>query len=254
MPGVLHYLQQGDGVIRGVAGLLLAMSVLSWCLALGKAWMLARLRRRLRRAIDGFWNAGSAPAGIDALARIDPEAVLAPLAQAAIAAAAPGTAGTLGGRVARGERVTRALRTALLSAQRRLEAGQTWLATIGSVAPFVGLLGTVWGIYHALLGIAASGQPSLADVAGPVGEALVMTALGLAVAIPAVVAYNLLGRQVRAQGEELDGFARDLHAWLSGASLPASGVPAVPGAQAMPAVAARAASAPREEDDGIRQL
>ncbi|MCY0388878.1 MotA/TolQ/ExbB proton channel family protein [Robbsia sp. Bb-Pol-6] len=246
MPGVLHYLQQGDGVIRGVAGLLLAMSVLSWCLALGKAWMLARLRRRSRRAVEGFWHADSAPAGIAVLRRIDTEAVLAPLAQAAFAAAVPAVeaAGTLGGQVERGERVTRALRTALLAAQRRLEAGQTWLATIGSVAPFVGLLGTVWGIYHALLGIAASGQPSLADVAGPVGEALVMTALGLAVAIPAVVAYNLLGRQVRAQGEELDGFARDLHAWLSGAPL-APAVTAAPGAVA-------AAQGVPEADDGLR--
>ncbi|MGI4858119.1 MAG: MotA/TolQ/ExbB proton channel family protein [Janthinobacterium lividum] len=257
MPGVLHYLQQGDGVIRGVAGLLLAMSVLSWCLALGKAWMLARLRGRARRAVDGFWNADSAAAGLAVLARLDTEAVLAPLAQAALAAAAPGAPGTLGGRVERGERMMRALRTALLSAQRRLEAGQTWLATIGSVAPFVGLLGTVWGIYHALLGIAASGQPSLSDVAGPVGEALVMTALGLAVAIPAVVAYNLLGRQVRAQGEELDGFARDLHAWLNGAALPAAGAPTVPAAYvtpAMPAVPAGSTPAPNETSDGVRQL
>lgn len=229
MPGALHYLQQGDGVIRGVAGLLLAMSVLTWCLALGKAWMFARLRRGSRRAIDAFWHADSAPAGLAALARHDAEAVFVPLARAAIDAAAH-EAGTLGGGVACGERVTRALRTALLASQRRLEAGQTWLATIGSVAPFVGLLGTVWGIYHALLGIAASGQPSLADVAGPVGEALVMTALGLAVAIPAVVAYNLLGRAARTHGEELDGFARDLHAWLGDAAPPAPA--AVPRAEA----------------------
>lgn len=101
-----------------------------------------------------------------------------------------------------------------MDAQRRLESGLTLLATIASVAPFVGLLGTVWGIYHALIGIAASGNPSITDVAGPVGEALIMTAFGLAVAIPAVVAYNLLGRQVRSVSDELDGFAHDLHACL----------------------------------------
>jgi len=116
-------------------------------------------------------------------------------------------------RVERGERVLRALRGALQASQRRLEFGQVLLASVGSTAPFVGLLGTVWGIYHALGSIAASGQAMIENVAGPVGEALIMTAFGLVVAIPAVLAYNILGRLVRQLCDDLDGFAHDLHAY-----------------------------------------
>ena len=233
MPGVVHYLQQGDVVTRGVACLLLAMSVLTWCLALGKAWMLASVRRTAGVAVAGFWAASSLPEAIETIGRLDRERVFAPLAVAAVEASGPETrpnTTSLGARAAPAERIMRDLRAALLATQRRLEAGQTMLATIASVSPFVGLLGTVWGIYHALIGIAGSGQPSISDVAGPVGEALIMTALGLAVAIPAVVAYNLLGRRIRARHDELDGFARDLHAFLS---LPASS---------------------SEADDGVRRI
>jgi biopolymer transport protein ExbB len=122
--------------------------------------------------------------------------------------------GALLARVERGERVLRALRQALNASQRRLEFGQVLLASVGSTAPFVGLLGTVWGIYHALGSIAASGQAQIENVAGPVGEALIMTAFGLVVAIPAVLAYNVLGRMVRQLTEDLDGFAHDLHAYV----------------------------------------
>jgi biopolymer transport protein ExbB len=130
----------------------------------------------------------------------------AALTDAARAQAAP----TLALRASQADRVTRALRDVLLVLQRRIDAGQTWLATIAGAAPFVGLLGTVWGIYHALIGVAGSDQPSITAVAGPVGEALIMTALGLAVAIPALVAYNLLGRSGRLLHDALDGFAGDL--------------------------------------------
>lgn len=244
MPGVLHYLQQGGGVILGVAILLLSMSVLTWCLALGKAWSLTMARRSAAPCTERFWQANTLSEGVDAMRDADAEGLFAPLATAALAAfelpgALPSTSSTgehlrapglpsaaaaspLASRpripsqpaLARADRVVQAVRRALMDAQRRLESGLTLLATIASVAPFVGLLGTVWGIYHALIGIAASGNPSITDVAGPVGEALIMTALGLAVAIPAVVAYNLLGRQVRSVNDELDGFARDLHACL----------------------------------------
>jgi biopolymer transport protein ExbB len=246
MPGVMHYLQEGDAVTRGLAVLLLAMSVLTWCLALGKAWALASVRRTSRVAIAGFWAAPSLPEAIDAISRLDREHVFAPLALAAVKGAGLSNRlsdASLGARAARTERILRGLRTALLVSQRRLEAGQTLLATIGSVSPFVGLLGTVWGIYHALIGIAGSGQPSISDVAGPVGEALIMTALGLAVAIPAVVAYNLLGRRVRAGNDALDGFARDLHAFLSSPE----GTESVPVATAAPAAQA-------EARDGIRRV
>uniref|UniRef100_UPI00197D5D49 MotA/TolQ/ExbB proton channel family protein n=1 Tax=Burkholderia sp. Ac-20379 TaxID=2703900 RepID=UPI00197D5D49 len=122
----------------------------------------------------------------------------------------------LGARVDRAERVLRAVRLAMRRSQRRLEFGLVVLASIASTAPFVGLLGTVWGIYHALGSIAESGQAQIGSVAGPVGEALIMTAFGLVVAIPAVLAYNVLGRLVRQLAEDLDGFARDLHAFAGG--------------------------------------
>ncbi|KAB0630673.1 MotA/TolQ/ExbB proton channel family protein, partial [Burkholderia latens] len=153
-------------------------------------------------------------AGIDALAGADRERVFVPLAEAARDAADAHDPAALAARVERSERVLRALRHAMLRSQRRLEFGQVLLASIGSTAPFVGLLGTVWGIYHALGSIAASGQAQIENVAGPVGEALIMTAFGLVVAIPAVLAYNILGRLVRQLAEELDGFARDLHVFV----------------------------------------
>jgi biopolymer transport protein ExbB len=142
--------------------------------------------------------------------------VFLPLAEAAWRASEAEMPGALLARVERSERVLRALRHALLRSQRRLEFGQVLLASVGSTAPFVGLLGTVWGIYHALVSIASSGQAMIENVAGPVGEALIMTAFGLVVAIPAVLAYNVLGRYVRQISEELDGFAHDLHAFVCG--------------------------------------
>jgi biopolymer transport protein ExbB len=107
------------------------------------------------------------------------------------------------------------LRQAINEAAARLEAGLTFLASVGSTAPFVGLFGTVWGIYHALIGVAASGQIAIDKIAGPVGEALIMTAVGLAVAIPAVLAYNAFTRVNRLLLAQLDGFAHDLHAFVT---------------------------------------
>jgi biopolymer transport protein ExbB len=122
---------------------------------------------------------------------------------------------TLAGSVDRDELVTRVLRQQMTQTSSRLESGLTFLASVGSTAPFVGLFGTVWGIYHALLGIAGSGQVLIDQVAGPVGEALVMTAAGLAVAIPAVLAYNAFTRINRVVLAELDGFAHDLLALVT---------------------------------------
>jgi biopolymer transport protein ExbB len=214
--GVIPYLQSGDGVTHGVAGVLLAMSVASWCFLVVKAWILARAKRQGPRALQRFWQAATLADGIAVLRAADRERVFLPLAEAAWRAAETDVPGALLARVERSERVLRALRQALLSSQRRLEFGQVLLASVGSTAPFVGLLGTVWGIYHALVSIAASGQAMIENVAGPVGEALIMTAFGLVVAIPAVLAYNVLGRLVRQISEELDGFAHDLHAYVCG--------------------------------------
>ncbi|MCA7929220.1 MotA/TolQ/ExbB proton channel family protein [Burkholderia cepacia] len=212
--GVVHYLESGDAITHAVAYVLLAMSVASWCFLLMKAWLLVRAKRQGPRALAAFWRAPSLDAGITALAGTDRERVFVPLAEAARDAADDHDPAALAARVERGERVLRALRHAMLRSQRRLEFGQVLLASIGSTAPFVGLLGTVWGIYHALGSIAASGQAQIESVAGPVGEALIMTAFGLVVAIPAVLAYNILGRLVRQLAEELDGFARDLHVFV----------------------------------------
>ncbi|AKM42361.1 flagellar motor protein MotA [Burkholderia contaminans FFH2055] len=212
--GVVHYLESGDAITHAVAYVLLAMSVASWCFLLMKAWLLVRAKRQGPRALAAFWRASSLDAGIAALAGADRERVFVPLAEAARDAADDHDPAALAARVERSERVLRALRHAMLRSQRRLEFGQVLLASIGSTAPFVGLLGTVWGIYHALGSIAASGQAQIENVAGPVGEALIMTAFGLVVAIPAVLAYNILGRLVRQLAEELDGFARDLHVFV----------------------------------------
>ncbi|RQV20868.1 MotA/TolQ/ExbB proton channel family protein [Burkholderia cenocepacia] len=212
--GVVHYLESGDAITHAVSYVLLAMSVASWCFLLMKAWLLVRAKRQGPRALAAFWRAPSLDAGIAALAGADRERVFVPLAEAARDAADNHDPAALAARVERGERVLRALRHAMLRSQRRLEFGQVLLASIGSTAPFVGLLGTVWGIYHALGSIAASGQAQIENVAGPVGEALIMTAFGLVVAIPAVLAYNILGRLVRQLAEELDGFARDLHVFV----------------------------------------
>ncbi|GAB5099108.1 MotA/TolQ/ExbB proton channel family protein [Caballeronia sp. HLA56] len=214
--GVIHYLQSGDAVTHAIAGVLLAMSFASWCFLLVKAWVLTRAKRQGPRGVQRFWQAATLKDGIGALRAVDRERVYLPLAEAAWRASEAEMPGALLARVERSERVLRALRQALLNSQRRLEFGQVLLASVGSTAPFVGLLGTVWGIYHALTSIAASGQAMIETVAGPVGEALIMTAFGLVVAIPAVLAYNVLGRYVRQISEELDGFAHDLHAFVCG--------------------------------------
>jgi biopolymer transport protein ExbB len=213
---VLHYLESGDAVTHTVAGVLLAMSLASWCFLLVKTWVLVRAKWQGPRALQRFWQAATLKDGIGALKRADRERVYLPLAEAAWRASEAEVPGALLARVDRDERVLRALRQAMLNSQRRLEFGQVLLASVGSTAPFVGLLGTVWGIYHALSSIAASGQAMIENVAGPVGEALIMTAFGLVVAIPAVLAYNVLGRYVRQISEELDGFAHDLHVFVCG--------------------------------------
>jgi biopolymer transport protein ExbB len=210
--GIVHYLQTSDAITHLVAYVLLAMSVASWCFLIVKGWMLGRVKRAAPRALAQFWQASTLADGVAALRRADRERVFAPLAEAALQASEATHPDALLARVERNEQVLRALRVALNRSQRRLEFGQVLLASVGSTAPFVGLLGTVWGIYHALGSIAASGSAMIENVAGPVGEALIMTAFGLVVAIPAVLAYNVLGRLARQLSEDLDGFAHDLHA------------------------------------------
>ena len=209
-------LQQGDAVTRGVAMLLLLMSVCSWVVILWKAWLLRRAATDVARGTAAFWQAGSVDSARDLLAALDREALVLPL----LDATRPAPAGALAAAGDRAQQLTRNLRDALHQVTDRLHFGQVLLATVGDTAPFVGLLGTVWGIYHALTGIAASGQVGLEQVAGPVGEALVMTAAGLAVAIPAVLGYNVLGRRIGRLEADLEGFAHDLRGLLAGAPVP----------------------------------
>lgn len=206
--------QQGDGVSRGVALLLLVMSVASWVVILWKSWLLRRAGAGLARAVRSFWGAADLDQARQTLARSDRLQLVLPLVSAA-QALPPSGDGTLAAAGDRSQQLTRVLRDALHGVLRRLQFGQVLLATVGSTAPFVGLLGTVWGIYHALTEIGADGQFRIEQVSGPVGEALVMTAAGLAVAIPAVLAYNVLGRRVADIEADLEGFARDLRELLA---------------------------------------
>jgi biopolymer transport protein ExbB len=220
--GLTHFWSQADGVIRFTAYLLLAMSVASWFLILWKSWAWLRVRRATTQ-LESFWGAASIDAAITNLKPHDRENIYLPLAAgAATAATHPASEGSLAAQIDRSELITRALRQRINEAAGKLESGLTVLASVGSTAPFVGLFGTVWGIYHALINIASSGQIAIAKVAGPVGEALIMTAFGLAVAIPAVLGYNAFTRVNRVVLGQLDGFAHDLHAYLTmGSRLPA---------------------------------
>jgi biopolymer transport protein ExbB len=209
---MIELLRQGDAVTRAVALLLLLMSVGSWVVILWKAWLLRRAAADVARGTAAFWQAGSLDSARDLLVALDREALVLPLLDAT-RPAAPGVLAASGDRA---QQLTRGLRDALHRASDRLQFGQVLLATVGATAPFVGLLGTVWGIYHALIGLAASGQVGIEQVAGPVGEALVMTAAGLAVAIPAVLGYNVLGRHIGRIEADLEGFAHDLRELLAG--------------------------------------
>jgi len=202
---------QGDAVSRLVTVLLLSMSVASWVVILWKAWLLRRATADVRRSTAAFWQSPSLEQARDTVGAFDRETLVLPL----IEATQLNGAGSLAAAGNRSQQLTRLLRDALHRVIDKLQFGQVLLATVGSIAPFVGLLGTVWGIYHALTGIAAAGQISIDKVAGPVGEALIMTAGGLAVAIPAVLGYNVFGRFIGRIEADLEGFARDLRELLA---------------------------------------
>ncbi len=215
--GLAHFWAQGDFVSRSIAILLFLLSVGSWTIMAGKSVALARARRCHGRALNVFWGAESLPAAIEAIRNEDRTGVLAGLAIAGANAAelhSQHAARGIGAGVSSSEFVTRALRNQIVESQAKIESGLTFLASVGSTAPFIGLFGTVWGIYHALVGLSGATQVVLDKVAGPVGEALIMTAAGLFVAIPAVLAYNAFTRANRLTLARLDGFAHDLHAFL----------------------------------------
>jgi biopolymer transport protein ExbB len=213
--GFAHYWSQGDAITHTVAYLLLLMSVISWYYIFSKAWSSWRIRRSAG-ALEGFWKAPTLTDAVSMLKHADSENVYAPLAaQSAEAANLTSQTGSLNASIDPGELITRTLRQEINRVSSRLESGLTLLASVGSTAPFVGLFGTVWGIYHALVAVSTAGTVQIDKVAGPVGEALIMTALGLVVAIPAVLAYNAFTRVNRVTLAELDAFAHDLHAYLT---------------------------------------
>jgi biopolymer transport protein ExbB len=196
---------------------LVVMSFLSWYFIIANGIRNAQVRSRADKVINDFWGNSSTQ---DAIRELEAQPKGEPFSKIALDAASAvahhqqsvaGTPGRLAETLSRSEFIDRALRQAVARESLRLEGGLTLLATVGSAAPFVGLLGTVWGIYHALIGIAATGNASMNAVAGPVGEALIMTAFGLFAAIPALFAFNFFNRSNRLTYARFDEFAHDLH-------------------------------------------
>jgi biopolymer transport protein ExbB len=238
--GLVHFWQQGDLVTHATAILLLLLSVGSWALIVGRFARQLRINLACDRAPEAFWQARNLNDALAAIEAADRTGLFARMARAgAHARDSYDSASSLGAGVSLSEALTRSLRNRMLEAQASLETGLTFLASVGSTAPFIGLFGTVWGIYHALIALSGSTSVVLDKVAGPVGEALIMTAAGLFVAIPAVLAYNALTRANRLVLAQLDGFAHDLHAWFAtGARRPASADSSAPAADTpMPALA-----------------
>ena len=202
----LQLFWQGDAVTQLVALFLLLMSVGSWVVILWKSWLLRRASGDVTRCVAAFWQSATFHESLPKLKAFDRETLVTPM----VVATKIEANGTLAAAGDPSQQLTRVLRDALHASLAKLQHGQVLLATVGATAPFVGLLGTVWGIYHALIGISNAGQVTIDKISGPVGEALIMTAAGLAVAIPAVLAFNVLGRAIGRIEAELEGFARDL--------------------------------------------
>ena len=210
-----HFLTQTDGVGRTVLGTLLLLSIASWYLILTRALANLLSKRRADAFLERFWKASSLTEVESALRGQPADNAFALLVQKALAALADDGKENLAVAGGMGEYLTRTLDNEVDQEAAAVEYGLTILASAGSAAPYVGLFGTVWGIYHALVQIGMSGQGTLDKVAGPVGEALIMTALGLAVAIPAVLAYNAFNRRNRMWLARLESFAHDLYVLLT---------------------------------------
>jgi biopolymer transport protein ExbB len=215
--GAENFWTQGDHISHFVVFVLLTMSILSWTQIVIKSWNMV-INRRINAAIEKFWNKPTIEeATKDLIVDLGEAHHFSNLAVHAQIAAQhlSQKKGDIGSDLDKSEFITRALRQSINRSNAKMESGLTMLASIGAVAPFVGLFGTVYGIYNALLGVASAGTISLNAVSGPVGEALIMTAAGLFVAIPAVLAYNAFVRSNRLQLMELDGFAHDLHSYFN---------------------------------------
>jgi len=204
---------QGDAVAKGTLLILVLMSMGSWYVIFTKFAEQAKLNKQAKAAQESFWSASTVAQGKDTL---EEGSAFRFIAEKGLEGASKHTG--LLGAVDFNEWVTMSIQRAIGNVQSRMQDGLAVLATVGSTAPFVGLFGTVWGIYHALVKIGMSGQASIDKVAGPVGEALIMTAIGLAVAVPAVLGYNYLVRRNKAVMEQVNAFGSDLHAVLLGSA------------------------------------
>jgi biopolymer transport protein ExbB len=221
--GISSIWSQGDAVIKSVAIILLLMSIISWFVIVVRTWGLIRLRKP-NHALSDFWHAQSFGEGLHVLGteRIDnPYRHLAEEGQAALDHHQNHKT-DLHGNLPLSDWLTSCLKDSIDQSTDRLQRGLSVLASVGSVAPFVGLFGTVWGIYHALVSIGLNGSASIDKIAGPVGEALIMTAFGLVVAIPAVLGYNAINRGNRTVSNKLNRFAHQLHAYFLTGAPPAS--------------------------------
>lgn len=221
--GISSIWLQGDAVIKSVAVILLLMSITSWFVIVLRTWGLARLRKP-NSALSDFWHAQSFAEGLHVLGteRTDnPYRHLAEEGQAALDHHQNHKT-DLHGNLPLADWLTACLKDSIDQSTDRLQRGLAILASVGSVAPFVGLFGTVWGIYHALVSIGLNGSASIDKIAGPVGEALIMTAFGLVVAIPAVLGYNAINRGNRTVSNKLNRFAHQLHAYFLTGAPPAS--------------------------------
>lgn len=214
--GIEHFWQQGDAITHTVALILFTMSILSWFVILLKSWQLLWLGKRAAVAEDKFWHSKNFEDGIKQLGGDKNSNPFRALAEDSANAALHHEQNKedLHGALNMNEWLTICLRRSTDNITNHLQRGLPLLASVGSTAPFVGLFGTVWGIYHALITIGATGQTSIDRIAGPIGEALIMTAFGLVVAIPAVLGYNALVRANKAMLIRIHNFAHDLHAYF----------------------------------------
>lgn len=211
--GILRFIEEADGLSIGVLIIMGALSLASWYVILTRFWDQALIKRSYAQAQKNFWAAGNLWDGMAALSGRDN--VFRMLVEDGIRAAQHHE-GQLAEQVSLNEWITVSLYRSIESVSSRLVSGLAILATTGSVSPFIGLLGTVWGIYNALTRISLTGQANIEQVSGPIGEALIMTAIGLFVAVPAVMGYNWLLRRNRKINETMKHFASDVHAYLVG--------------------------------------
>ena len=217
--GFQALLRGSDIVAKITLTILAIMSMGSWYIIITKVYEQAKMGRQARAAEKSFWNAPSPRQGAETLKK---DSAYRFIAETGLEAS--GKHGGMLGNVDLNNWITMSIQRAIENVQSRTQDGLAFLATVGSTAPFVGLFGTVWGIVNALTAIGVAGQASIDKVAGPVGEALIMTAIGLAVAVPAVLGYNWLVRRNKAAMDNVRSFAADLHAvLLSNAQSPARG-------------------------------